>query len=185
MENQSLQAALSQPLTKKDVQELAELAGTGKLQVQELLPLCSHKDTPAVAFRAAWVLESIASTFPDLFVPILPEFTKHLPQQQNHSCQRHFTNILLRCLKPKADALHKAAWLTITNREQVAETVFEWLIHPKVPVAVQVNCLEALLYLSEEFAWIKDELREQTAFYLKDGSAAMQSRGRRILKQLQ
>src|SRR5690606_36434707 len=96
MENQFLQTALSQTLTKKDVQELAALAPTGKISVQELFLVCFYKDKPAVAFRAAWVLEHVETGYPELFLPIVPEFISSLPQQQNPSCRRHFTKILLR-----------------------------------------------------------------------------------------
>lgn len=184
MNNQQLQKALSQTLTKADVQQLATLACKGNISTSELLELCFETANPSVAFRAAWVLENVEADQPEVFLPHLPAFIRSLPQQQNASGRRHFTNILLRYTNPKASALRREAWATIADREQVVETVFEWVILPETPVAVRVNCLDILLFLSTEFAWIKEELREQTEFYLKDGSPAMQSRGRRILKRL-
>ena len=62
--------------------------------------------------------------------------------------------------------------------------MFEWLINLATPVAVRVNCLDILLNLRNEFPWIKEELQAQIEFYLRDGSPAMQSRGRKILRQV-
>jgi hypothetical protein len=70
------------------------------------------------------------------------------------------------------------------NREQLVEITFDWLIDPETPVAVKVNCMDILFPFAKEQSWIKDELRSQVQFLLNDGSAALQSRGKRILKKL-
>jgi len=44
--------------------------------------------------------------------------------------------------------------------------------------------MDILLHFAKEQPWIPDELRSQVQFLLKDGSAAVQSRGKRILKKL-
>lgn len=71
-----------------------------------------------------------------------------------------------------------------THQEQIIETTFDWLIDPQTPVAVKVNCMDILLNFGKEQRWIPDELRSQVQFLLKDGSAAVQSRGKRILMKL-
>jgi len=63
-------------------------------------------------------------------------------------------------------------------------TTFEWMVYPQTPVAVKVNCMDVLYNLKEIDGWIADELRAQIEFQLKDGSAALQSRGRKVLKKL-
>ena len=154
------------------------------MSVHDLLSLSLLKEHPSVAFRAAWVLEEVAYTFPDSFVPYLKPFVAHLHEQQNLSCQRHFTKILMRCTNPKTGIGYRAAWQVIPDREQVVETIFDWLISPRTPVAVQVNCLDVLLHLQAEFDWIKEELQAQVEYLLLDGSAAMQSRGKRVLNKV-
>ena len=171
-------------MKKTKVQELAALAGMEKLPVQELLSICFLQAEQAIAFRAAWVLEHIEATYSDRFLPFFPEFVRRLPEQHNLSCQRHFTKILMHFTSPKAREAYQAAWAAIPDREAVVEVVFEWLIDPKTPVAIRVNCLDILLNLREEFPWIRDELQAQIEFYLRDGSPAMQSRGRKILRQV-
>lgn len=64
------------------------------------------------------------------------------------------------------------------------EVVFGWLIDPDTPVAVQVNCLDILLNLCSHADWIAEELGTQTRHLLRRGSAAMQSRGKRVLAKL-
>lgn len=182
MNADELLQALSHPLGKVQVQVLAAQANSGKLSVQNLLPLCFLEHSPAVAFRAAWVLEHVAYTFPKQFIPHLPDFIRQLPDLHNPSCQRHFTKILMCCANPDAKPIYKAAWRSIPDHEVVVETVFEWLINPATPVAVKVNCLDILVYLQAEFPWVKDELKAQIEFLMKDGSPAMLSRGKRILK---
>ena len=44
--------------------------------------------------------------------------------------------------------------------------------------------MDILFHFCKEESWIKDELRFQVQFLLKDASAALQSRGKRILKKL-
>lgn len=175
---------LSATLGKVQVQELAAQAEAGQLKMHDLLSLSFQKEHPSVAFRAAWVLEEVVYTFPDSFVPYLPEFIERLPEQQNLSCQRHFSKILMRCTDPKTGISFRTAWQAIPDREQVVETIFDWLISPRTPVAVQVNCLDVLLHLQAEFDWIKEELKAQVEYLLRDGSAAMQSRGRKVLKKV-
>ncbi|WP_299988619.1 hypothetical protein [uncultured Pontibacter sp.] len=182
MSAEELLQALSFPLGKVQVQELAAKSNSGKLQVKDLLELCFVKHTSSVAFRAAWVLEHVAYSFPKQFTPHLPTFIAQLPEQHNLSCQRHFTKILMCCANPEAKPVYKAAWRALPDRSVVVETMFEWLIQTRTPVAVKVNCLDVLVYLQDEFPWIKDELKDQIEFLLKDGSPAMRSRGKRILK---
>jgi len=69
-------------------------------------------------------------------------------------------------------------------QEQIIEITFDWLIDSQTPVAVKVNCMDILLHFGKEQPWIPDELSSQVQFLLKDGSAAVQSRGKRILKKL-
>ncbi len=185
MNRENLLNALSLTLTKAKVQELADLAGKAEFSVHDLLQLCFLKEKPALAFRSAWVLEHVAAQYPELFLPCFPEFIKRLPEQDNLSCQRHFTKILMLFTGPKALPQYNVAWAAVPDHEAVVEVVFEWLINPATPVAVRVNCLDILLHLSDEFPWVREELQAQTEFFLKNGSPAMLSRGRKILSKAQ
>lgn len=180
------QAFFDQFIAKKakiKIPDLAVLATDAAIPATWWHTLSYDQQDDSIAFRAAWVLEHIAAHHPERFMPVFADFLCMLPDQRNRSCQRHFTKILMIITDPKAPDNYRDAYLC-ADRERLAETVFGWLIDPHTPVAVQVNCLDILYNLIGEFDWIKDELKEQTEFLLRDGSAAMQSRGKKILAKL-
>lgn len=162
---------------------LTEFATDATIPATSWHALSYDQQDDSIAFRAAWVLEYIAAHYRERFMPVFADFLSALPNQRNRSCQRHFTKILMMITDPQAPDSYRDAYLQ-ADREHLAETVFGWLIDPGTPVAVQVNCLDILYNLIREFEWIKDELKQQTEFLLRDGSAAMQSRGKKILAKL-
>ncbi len=165
------------------VPDLKALGDDPGVPMAELHKLCYDEAYPMLAFRAAWLLEYIAIHHPDRFLAIANTFLAQLTTQNNPSCQRHFTNILIRLTHPRASESFRRA-LQSANREQLVETVFNWFIDLRTPIAVQANCMDVLLYLSGEFEWIRDELKQQIEFLLRDGSAAIQSRGKKTLEKL-
>lgn len=183
-----------------DKQTLAErltVSNTNKIRVPDLVALGEDVDVPigalhslcydelnaAIAFRAAWLLEYIASHHPGRFLAVVDTFLSRLSNQKNLSCQRHFTNILRVLTHPKAPKLYRDVLLS-ADREQLVETVFNWFIDTQTPVAVQANCMDILLNMSGEFNWVRDELKLQIEFLLRDGSPAIQSRGKKVLAKL-
>lgn len=101
------------------------------------------------------------------------------PDQKNKSCQRHYTKIFMGLLYGNRNVVLKSA-----NLDTVTEATFEWLIHPGTPVAVTTNCMDILFCLIPYHCWIADELKLQMEFLLRNGDAAVQSRGKRILAKL-
>lgn len=141
------------------------------------LSLCPQNE---IAFRASWVLEQLVYYRWDDLVPFLPDFIKGYLIQKNRSCQRHYSKIIMYMTHPGSEIGIKH--LLYEYKEQITEITFDWLIDPETPVAVKVNCMDILLHLSKDNPWIADELHSQVQFLLKDGSDAVQSRGKRILK---
>lgn len=182
-EERELIKKLTTTFTKNYVVNMVALGENHQLSVDLLHRLCYDQRRHSVAFRAAWILEYITIHHPLRFTPIFDDFMARLPEQRNFSCQRHFTKILMTItgVRPPlsyADAFRK------TDREQMVETVFGWLIDPQTPVAVQANCMDILFNMIPEFDWIASELQSQIDFLLRDGSAALQSRGRKVLGKL-
>jgi len=58
------------------------------------------------------------------------------------------------------------------------------MIDPQIKIAVKVFAGEALFNMRNNYAWIAEELANQIQFLMRNGTAAIQSRGRMILKQL-
>lgn len=164
-------------LSKAQILSLAEAADYD-FPVGDLLQLTLNKQLPAVAFRASWVLENIKMQHPQKFAPYLEQFLAIYPQQSNESCRRTFTKIMMLSM----DDILKDERLQ-HMLDSIVEATFDWLAGD-TPVAVQVNCMDVLFMLRNRYDWIGEELQAQTEFLLRDGSAAMQSRGKRILKKL-
>lgn len=165
------------------VPDLRSLGEDPSVPMAELHDLCYDELKPTLAFRSAWLLEYIAIYHPDRFARMADSFLSKFSSQRNPSCQRHFTNILRRLTHPRAPKPYSGV-LQSTDREQLVETIFNWLIDPRTPVAVQANCMDVLLHMSSEFVWVQDELKLQIEFLLRDGSPAIQSRGKKVLEKL-
>ncbi|WP_028296128.1 hypothetical protein [Olivibacter sitiensis] len=185
MKKEQLFQELKQTMGKVQVQNVAKRLAEGKFDLNDLLDLCFTKPD-VLAFRAAWILEQIDSLYPEQFSLIFFRFIQRMPEQVNESCQRHFTKILMNYTHAKAPAVRQVPYsrLTVAQREKLVECQFDWLVDPDTPVAVRVNVMDILYNMSGEFPWIKEELAPQIEFFLRDGSAAMQSRGKRLLKRM-
>ncbi|WP_207420917.1 hypothetical protein [Desertivirga brevis] len=179
MTKDELLEEIKQTLEKVKVEKLAAIAGAGGLHFNDLIDLSFHQDK-AIAFRASWILENATCLQPEEFWKNAPYFLNSYNAQTNNSCRRHFTKILMWVVKKKANRkeLRGFDWTAII------ESTFEWLSNPECPVAVKVNCLDILLGLKDQQDWIAEELRAETEFLLRNGSAAMQSRGKKVLKKL-
>jgi len=183
MEKQTIIQRFEPTFGKTMIAALTALAQDPDISAEGLLALCYDPPRPQIAFRSAWILEYMAVHDERRFLMLLPQFLAGLPHQENRSCQRHFTKILMRITDPKAPDPYRE-FMFRANKDELVEVVFGWLIDPDTPVAVQVNCLDILLNLCSHADWIAEELETQTRHLLRRGSAAMQSRGKRVLAQL-
>lgn len=183
MEQQAVMAMLSDIRSKNYIAAFQQIAQTHGVTASELHELCYETKKNSIAFRASWILEYIYIHEPERFMPIFTDFIAQLPTQTNASCQRHFTKILMYLSAGEKNDAYRLAWQE-TDRERITETIFGWLIDPKTPVAVQANCLDILYQMSKEFDWVKEELQAQIHFLLQNGTAAIQSRGQKILQKI-
>jgi hypothetical protein len=90
---------------------------------------------------------------------------------------------LSRILKEQAFALRDLIDLTF-DLDLVVGQCFDWMIDAKVKIAVKVFASEALFNLRNRYPWIKEELANQVKFLMRNGSPAIQSRGRKLLAHL-
>ena len=82
---------------------------------------------------------------------------------------------MLPAIKTKLQAL---------DLEPAVEQCFDWMIDPKVKIAVKVFSAEALFNLRHRYPWVAEELANQIKFLMRNGSPAIQSRGRKLLAML-
>ncbi|MVN22717.1 hypothetical protein [Mucilaginibacter arboris] len=182
MQIETLRKQVAATLTKTKVLKLTAIAKRKDFSIKELIELTFDADKQ-IAFRAAWILENLLLTDPAAVLEDLEDILFCFPKVSNPSCQRHYAKILMYLSSSKAiDAIKTK--MGAFNLEPVIETCFDWLIDPQVAVAVKVFCCETLFNLRNRYDWIADELIREVEFLMKDGSAALQSKGKKILKQL-
>lgn len=174
--------------------QLSELitAATGKFKLSEItsilqfntfnlrdlvdLTLYEHKKT---ALRAAWLLENVFLQKPNVYLNDLEYLIGNLKLIKYERCKRHYAKIAVHITSPKAHPAVKSALLNI-NLEPVTNQCFEWLVDPKVLIAVKSFAAEALFNMRHRYTWISEELAEQLA-YLMRNSPAMQNKGEKLL----
>jgi len=170
---------LSTILGKTKVNKLVVLLEEQVFALRDLIDLTFHEDK-TIAFRAAWLLENLFLAEPLAYVSDLDYLLKRFKDIKYHSCQRHYAKIMMHITSPKAPAGIKEKLDTV-NLKPIVEQCFDWMIDPKVLIAVKVFSAEALFNLRDRHPWISGELSDQLKFLMKDGSAAIQSRGRKLL----
>lgn len=176
MKKEELIKQVEATLGKAKVTQLAAIALENQSLVKDLIDLSFYPDK-VIAFRMSWILENVFFAFHQSFYPHLNYFLEKYPLQTNESCRRHFTKMMMEISFFEV-ALQARDW------SAVIESTFSWLTEPGAPVAVQANCIDILYELRNEDDWIADELESQIEFLLRDGTAAIQSRGKRVLTKL-
>lgn len=148
------------------------------ISLQDLLNISLEKDKK-ISFRAAWVFETIVLKDTTLLQGLLPQFFDNLKKQENWSCLRSYSKILIYLTSNK----NKSYLLDDETEEQLIEHAFQWMIDQQCPVAVLVNCLDILNNLSKKHPWVKEELLAQISHFQKiKPSPALLSRTNRILR---
>jgi len=173
---------LSTTIGKIKVVKLAGILRDQQFALSDLIDLTFHHDK-TIAYRSAWLLENMVLQQPKSFLPELDYLLHCFTKVIYPSCQRHYAKIMMHLTDKKAPHNIKVR-LQETNLEPVVEKCFEWVIDPEVLIAVKVFACQALFNLRSRYDWIQDELREQLEFLMRDGTAAIQSRGKKLLAQL-
>jgi len=136
-----------------------------------------------MAFHAVWVLDVTILAGPEMYVNNLDYFVARMRDVTNASCKRQYTRIMAHLTAPNAPEAVKLKIQSI-DLENVVEQCFDWMIDPKIKVAVKVFAAETLFNLRHRYDWIAEELGNQLRFMLRDGGPAVQSAGKRLLKYL-
>ena len=167
---------------KTKVNKLSALLQNEGIDMIELIEMTFH-DNKNTAFRAAWLLENILLKKPGNFLTCLPAIISRINEVTNPSCKRHYAKILMHLTAKKAPQSIKDELAKIDLTPAI-EQCFDWLIDPKILVAVKAFAAEALFNMGHRYAWITDELSEQLNYLMRDGTAAIQSKGKRLLTAL-
>jgi len=173
---------ISKALGKVKVLELTQILWEEQYVLHDLIDLTFYADRD-IAFRAAWLLENVFLQDPEAYLTDLAYLIKRFTEVKYPSCQRHYAKIIMHITSTKSpqsikNELHKI------NLEPIIEQLFEWMIDPKVKIAVKVFASEALFNMRDRYNWIAEELANQIQFLMRNGTMAIQTRGRKILKLL-
>jgi hypothetical protein len=173
---------ISGTIGKMKVLELSRILKEDQFALRDLVDLTFYPDKN-IAFRAAWILENVFLQQPARYEPDLDYLVSRMKDVKYESCQRHYAKIIMHITGKKAPASIQQK-LQQFDLEPTVEQCFDWMIDPKVKIAVKVFASEALFNLRHRYPWIAEELANQLQFLMRNGTAAIQSRGRKLLAQL-
>jgi hypothetical protein len=182
MDQTALLKQISATIGKMKVLELSRILKEEQFALRDLIDLTFYPDKN-IAFRAAWILENVFLQQPARYEPDLDYLISRMKDVKYESCQRHFAKIIMHITGKKAPEIIQQK-LQQLDLERVTEQCFDWMIDPKVKIAVKVFASEALFNLRHRYPWIAEELANQLQFLMRNGTAAIQSRGKKLLAQL-
>ncbi len=164
---------------KRRVLELTRILHEQQFAVRDLVDITFHADR-AIAFHAAWILENLFLQNQEKCVDDLEYLLSRIKQIKHESCQRHYAKIAMHVTGKKAPKVIREKVQSM-DMEPVVEQCFDWMIDPKVKIAVKCFAAEALFNLRGRYPWVKEELANQLHLLMRNGTAAIQSRGKRLL----
>ncbi|MGZ3778906.1 MAG: hypothetical protein ACXVJB_03245 [Mucilaginibacter sp.] len=173
---------ISKTLVKSKVLKLTAILQKQNFALRDLIDITFYPDKN-IAFRAAWILENLFLEKPQTYLDDLDYLVSRIKDVNYPSCKRHYAKIMMHITAPKAPASIREK-LDEIDLELIVEQFFDWLIDPKILIAVKVFTARALFNMRERYPWIKEESAEQIKFLMRDGTAAIQSRGKKLLAEL-
>jgi hypothetical protein len=182
MDQAELVKQIAANIGKVKVLHLTKILNEQQFDLRDLIAITFHHDKD-VAFRATWLLENVFLQKPEAYLPQLDYLLSEIKKVKHPGPQRHYAKIVMHITDPKAPLIIKHKVQTI-DLEPVIEQLFDWMIDPKVKIAVKAFAAEALFNLRHRYDWIAEELANQLQFLMRDGTAAIQSRGKKLLKEL-
>ena len=179
MTRDELVKQLSATIGKTKVLELSAILKAQQFTLRDLIDVTFNPNKD-IAFRAAWILENLILQKPAAYVISFEYLLSRVKDVRHESCQRHYAKILMHITAKKAGTVVNEGIMEM-DMEPIVAQCFDWMIDPSVKIAVKCFAAETLINLAPRYPWIKDELAEQLQFLMRDGTAAIQSRGRRLL----
>ena len=173
---------LATSMGKTTVVDLSKKLKDQKFPYRDVIDLTFHPDKQ-IAFRAAWLMDTLYFDDPLYYLDDIDYLLHQIPNIKYPASKRHYSRIILNLTSPKAPKpiQDKLAGLDL---EPVVEHFFDWMIDPKVKVAVKVFVTEVIFNLRDRYPWVNEELSNQIQFLMRDGTAAIQSTGKKLMKEL-
>jgi hypothetical protein len=125
-----------------------------------------------VSRRAAWVIDTVTETRPDLLAPRLPEIAAALPTFGHDGMKRHSLRMLARSPLPQE---HLGTLMNLC---------FDWLISAREAVAAKVYCMEILYRMAQDEPDLRKELADSLEWRMQEESAGFRNHAGKLLKTL-
>lgn len=170
---------ITNSLGKPKVLELGRLLSEQQFALRDLVDVTFYHDK-TIAFRASWILENVLLADPLKYVEVIDYWLSRFKEVKYPGPQRHYAKILMHLTDPGMLPAIRTKLETL-DLEPAVEQCFDWMIDPKVKIAVKVFASEALFNLRHRYPWVAEELENQIKFLMRNGSAAIQSRGKKLL----
>lgn len=153
------------------------------ISLEELLQLSVYASQERIVFRASWALEHILLNDHPLLLKQQDTIISNYLQIDNWSSLRSYTKLLMKLLE--FNNTNKTT-ISTTASEAILEKTFAIVDNIACPIAVKVNAFDILFLQCRSYKWLANELKLQITFALeKDDSAALKSRGKRLLEKLE
>jgi hypothetical protein len=170
---------LAGTMGKTKVAKLSTIISTSNFDLDDLIELTFSSDKN-IAFRAAWLLENTFLKRPLKYLDKTDAITGRIKEVKHPACKRHYAKIMMHLTSPQAHPRIRQK-INDTDLEQVVEQCFDWMIDPAVLIAVKAFASEALFNMRHRYPWVAEELAKQLEYLMLNGTAAIQSKGRRLL----
>lgn len=133
--------------------------------------------------KAAWTLELVFLAKPAIITPHLNTWCSKLDSIKNESALRPIAKIC-RGLVAKERKNQPKFLLTTEQKEKIVEASFNWLISD-AKTATQVFAMDSLYSCSDEFSWIKENLKDILQKDISSKSHGYVSHARKILQKME
>jgi hypothetical protein len=130
-------------------------------------------DEYRVVQRCAWPLSDIVIQHPALVKPYIGKFVALLSKQGMHDAV--IRNIL---------RLMQFIEIPAKYQGEVVNACFEFLIKSEYPIAFKAHAMTVLSNITKEEPELKRELKLVIGEMMKEGSAGIKARGRKVLEKL-
>lgn len=139
----------------------------------DLLIDLAFDDSKQEFWRAAWIMDKINSSNPELIKPYLPVLFKVLKKTRNLSKMRHFLKII---------AHHQ---VPVRQRGFLFDFCLNTFTNQAIPVAIRANALQILYQIAQDVPGLKPELVQILEHALSlEQPAGIRARGKNILSLL-
>ena len=174
---------LAASMGKTTVVELSKTLKAQNFSFRDVIDLTFHPNKQ-IAFRTAWLMDTLYFDDPLFYLDDIAYLFQQIPIITYPASKRHYSRITLNLTSPKAPKAIQDKLAGI-DMEPVVEHFFDWMIDPKVKVAVKVFVAESIFNLRSRYPWVSEELANQIHYMMRNGTAAIQSTGKKLLKELE